>query len=352
MEILPDLTPLLRPISPEQPAGENLEDDILFYTLRNARESDPEDLPRGEWLLKEPRRADWKQVQILCAKSLTEHTKDLQLACWFVESLFHTQGLNGLLLGIEFLSEFIARFWFQCWPLPDNDDISVRRSKLVRLDRDLSQQLFEEQIFSKVSVSLFDWKKILAFEHKININPDACDDLIQQEGDMTMATFEKQIANLSSADVSQQISLMERLSADLRQLEMRYVSLSQDPESTVFSQSLKILSDIVDFLQRVAQLTIKTACEINVSHTADSTLPTFTEHETVSLVQVKSREQAVEQMLLIAKWFRNMEPSSPVPFLLERAARWANMTISEWLEEMLDNSTSIQEINKVLGQHK
>ncbi|HAK4778226.1 TPA: type VI secretion system protein TssA [Salmonella enterica] len=352
MEILPDITPLLRPISPEQPAGENLEDDILFYTLRNARESDPDDLPQGEWLLKEPRRADWKQVQILCAKSLAEHTKDLQLACWFVESLFHTQGLNGLLLGIEFLSEFIARFWFQCWPLPDNDDISVRRSKLVRLDRDLSQQLFEEQIFSKVSVSLFDWKKILAFEHKININPDACDDLIQQEGDMTMATFEKQIANLSSADVSQQISLMERLSADLRQLEMRYASLSQDPESTLFSQSSKVLSDIVDFLQRVAQLTIKNACEINVFHTEDSTLSTFTKHETVSLAQVMSREQAVEQMLLIAKWFRNIEPSSPVPFLLERAARWANMTISEWLEEMLDDSTSIQEINKVLGQHK
>lgn len=64
--------------------------------------------------------------------------------------------------------------------------------------------------------------------------------------------------------------------------------------------------------------------------------------------QTMSRDLAVSQMLTIAHFFRQTEPSSPVPFLMERAARWANMTLTEWLEEMLQDDSSLRDINHVL----
>jgi len=61
-----------------------------------------------------------------------------------------------------------------------------------------------------------------------------------------------------------------------------------------------------------------------------------------------SRDLAISHMLTIAHFFRQSEPSSPVPFLMERAARWAGMTLTEWLEEMLEDKSSMRDINKVL----
>jgi type VI secretion system protein ImpA len=71
-------------------------------------------------------------------------------------------------------------------------------------------------------------------------------------------------------------------------------------------------------------------------------------HLTPVKSQVLSRDVAISQMLAIAHFFRQTEPSSPVPFLMERAARWANMTLTEWLEEMLADGGSLRDINNAL----
>ena len=61
-----------------------------------------------------------------------------------------------------------------------------------------------------------------------------------------------------------------------------------------------------------------------------------------------SREKAIEQLEEIAIFFRQSEPTSPVPYLLERAVRWSKMTMSEWLEELLKDNDSVEQINRVL----
>ncbi|SQA96944.1 Uncharacterized protein conserved in bacteria [Cedecea neteri] len=108
-----DFSTLLSPISLDTPAGINLEYEPVFDEIRQARESDKDELPQGDWAVSEPRKADWERVQSLCERALTEQSKDLQLACWFVEATSHQKGLEGLLSGVDFLSEFITRFWYQ-----------------------------------------------------------------------------------------------------------------------------------------------------------------------------------------------------------------------------------------------
>ena len=55
-----------------------------------------------------------------------------------------------------------------------------------------------------------------------------------------------------------------------------------------------------------------------------------------------TREKAIEQLEKIAIFFRQSEPTSPVPYLLERAVRWSTMTMSEWLEELLKDNDSVE----------
>lgn len=347
-----DISALLVPISPESPAGDNLEYELLFDEIRLARESDPEDLPQGEWLVSEPRKADWNRVRTLCEKALREQTKDLQLACWFVESLCHQQGLIGLHTGIEFLSEFIARFWFQCWPSLEDDGITTRRSKLLRLDRELSQQLLQQPLLRQPNTSLIYWRQLLSFEHKINTQPNSRDDLIRQAGDLTMERFDQNAAHFSSIEIGQQAARVEALIADLAQLETRYLSLSQDPEGKLFKLADQTLTDLTDYLQRLTQRAIPLVDEvIMLDSVIEDEVPLFANTPVHTAPQTMSRELAISQMLAIAGYFRQAEPSSPVPFLMERAARWATMTLPEWLEEMLKDSNSIHEINNVLTGH-
>ncbi|EAM2857709.1 type VI secretion system protein TssA [Salmonella enterica] len=343
---------LLFPITPVNPAGDNLEDEILFSEIRNARESDHEYLLQGEWSFSEPRKADWDKVSRLCSQSLMNESKDLQLACWFVESQGHLYGLTGLCSGVEFLNEFITRFWYQCWPSLEDDGIAVRRSKLVRLDREISQFIYCFRLLQKETTSLYHWQLIQNFEHKVNSNPGEREALILQEGDLTMASFDLQTAEFSSTEIRLQIERINHLLSIFKQLEERYYSLSQDKDGALFSLTRQKLLESENYLNRLLpHTTIRNEVE-NDLHSDKFDKDNIINNTNCSLSPI-SRELAINQMITIANWFRQSEPSSPVPFLIERAARWANMTLTEWLEEMLSDSKSIDDINIILtGKQK
>lgn len=356
--IQPEIAALLMPISPEHPAGLNLEYEQIYDDIRQSRESDPDYLPQDEWTIAEPRRADWQKVRTLCVVALSQQSKDLQIGCWLVEALTHLQGVEGTESGFHFLSEFITHFWFQCWPTLDDDGVAFRYGKLSRLDRDISQALYTRPLIRKPESSLAHWHKVLAFEHKVGTWPDSCDDMIEKEGDLTMATFDALTAGISSLEISQQAGTLERLQIQLDRLEACYFSLSQEEPHALFAQTRQKLIDSVDFLQRLAQRAIPMGSEtLNMNFTEVTGEPVAFETEEAYQAPTRnqplSRDLAISQMLSIAHFFRQTEPSSPVPFLMERAARWANMTLTEWLDEMVSDSGSLREINHVLkGQQE
>ncbi|EFE10410.1 type VI secretion system protein TssA [Citrobacter youngae] len=349
MITLPDFATLLRPITLDNPAGDNLEYDSIFDEIRLARESDPSFLPQDDWAVSDPKKADWGRVCSLSEQALREKSKDLQLACWLVEALAHRHGVPGLIAGIDFLNAFITQFWFHCWPSLEDDGLTIRRARLVRLDRDVSQLLFCLPLLEQEISSLAHWKQTQAFEHKISVAPERRDELISQEGDLTVATFESQASSFSAREIDQQAAQVKTLTAALAQLNAHYLSLSQDPEGELFTHSRQMVKDIADYLQRLAPRVSYQMDEMPLS--PPDKYPEEGDVKSVaaqSRMQITDREMAVKQMLAIAHYFRQTEPSSPVPFLMERAARWANMTLTEWLEEMLNDSSSMRDINLVL----
>lgn len=354
----PEIAALLIPVSPENPAGINLEYEQIYDDIRQARESDPDYLPQDEWTIAEPRRADWHKVRSLSVAALSQQSKDLQIGCWLVEAMTHLQGIEGTETGFHFLSEFITHFWFQCWPLLDEDGATFRYGKLSRLDRDISQALYTRPLVRQPESSLAHWHMVLAFEHKVCTWPDSRDDMIEKEGDLTMATFDALATAFSSIEISQQAGVLERLQVQLDRLEACYFSLSQEEPHALFAQTRQSLNDSTDFLQRLAQRAIPMGGEtLNMNFTEVTGDPVAFEtedaYQTPARNQLLSRDLAISQMLSIAHFFRQTEPSSPVPFLMERAARWANMTLTEWLEEMVSDSGSLREINHVLkGQQE
>jgi type VI secretion system protein VasJ len=65
---------------------------------------------------------------------------------------------------------------------------------------------------------------------------------------------------------------------------------------------------------------------------------------------IRDRAEAVARLRELAVWFRRAEPHSPVGFLVERSARWAEMDYPTLMAELLTNHQSAQsELTQVLG---
>ncbi len=50
----------------------------------------------------------------------------------------------------------------------------------------------------------------------------------------------------------------------------------------------------------------------------------------------------------VARYFRQHEPHSPVPLLAERAARWAEMSLEEWLLHVVKDESTLQQLRELL----
>jgi type VI secretion system protein ImpA len=64
---------------------------------------------------------------------------------------------------------------------------------------------------------------------------------------------------------------------------------------------------------------------------------------------VQNRAQALQQLRLVADFFRRTEPHSPVAYLAERAANWGEMPLHVWLRAVIKDPAAIAGVEELLG---
>lgn len=110
---------LLEPVTPDAPAGPDLEYDPTYRAAFDAAQGTPErqigsTVVSGE----EP---DWHRVQGLASDLLT-HSKDLRVAVLLTRALARVQGLDGLESGLALIQGLMERYWDQVYPQLDPED--------------------------------------------------------------------------------------------------------------------------------------------------------------------------------------------------------------------------------------
>ena len=66
-------------------------------------------------------------------------------------------------------------------------------------------------------------------------------------------------------------------------------------------------------------------------------------------IEPHDRLDAIRRLLAISDFFRRTEPHSPVSYLVQRAARWGEMPLDEWLQEVIKNESVLGEVRETLG---
>jgi type VI secretion system protein ImpA len=86
------------------------------------------------------------------------------------------------------------------------------------------------------------------------------------------------------------------------------------------------------------------------SASVEAPMPTATHRivESSGIVPM-DRADALRRLAAVADFFRRTEPHSPVAYLVQRAARWGEMPLEEWLKEVIKSEDVLGNVREVLG---
>ena len=67
---------------------------------------------------------------------------------------------------------------------------------------------------------------------------------------------------------------------------------------------------------------------------------------------LQTRAQALQQLRDVASFFRRTEPHSPVAYLAEKAVKWGEMPLHEWLSQVIKDQGAMSHLEELLGLDK
>ncbi|HNH82966.1 MAG TPA: type VI secretion system protein TssA [Acidobacteriota bacterium] len=362
-----DFELLFKPISAESPCGEDLRFSFEYDTLMEARRSDDQFADTIGGNLK---MADWDEVYERGTRLLTTQTKDLQIAVWMVEAMINLHGLVGLRDGLKLVEGIMSQFWGHLHPQPDDDnDFEGRANALSWMDREVSSLMTQIPFSQGVSNHIYSfaqWKE--AEKYKL---PDTSFGL---SGEEQMKYEElKAEAEAEGKITSEQWKLGETttsrefyqtLCSILGECTGAFVELDQTIDNR-FGRSAPGLNHLKKTLTEMQDLVIRILKDkggvpgittpplqsepFGPATTQFSPEQRGTEPAGTQYGPIRSRQDALTMLADVATYYRQAEPHSPIPYLIERAIRWSNLSLQEWLREALKSDDALSNVQDLLG---
>lgn len=352
------LATLLAPISADQPAGEDLGYSALFDQIREARRADDPSLSQGDWG-QQLKTADWSKVIQLCKQALSQQSKDLQLAAWYGEALVKTRGFAGAQLALQVFDGLLEQYWETGHPEYDPNDLDERVGKLEWFNNQMGMALREVALTDPIhgGYNWQQWQESREVEN-MGLKDSQAKEAALAEGKLAGDVFDKSV-NASGA------SWFKQLHLQLEHTQQAYHALDKRiderfgfaaPNFAELRNALNACLEVVNRLRlqwgepsapaahhEPTPMTSHESPASSHTHQVISHSPTPTRQG-----PLQSRTDAVRQLVEVARYFRQHEPHSPVALLAERAAKWAEMSLEEWLGSVIKDDATLGQLNELL----
>ncbi|QID17460.1 type VI secretion system protein TssA [Nitrogeniibacter mangrovi] len=355
-----NLNELLAPLAGPSPCGEDMLFSEAFDRIAQMRRFDDPSLSQGEWQT-ELKEADWGGVVRECAALLSTQTKDLRLAVWMTEALTLTRGFGGLAQGYALTAGLVEGFWETVHPLPDEDDQEQRIGVLGWL---LGQS---ERLIRQVPITdsprgrynSLDLVSVQALAQAMERAPGEAE-ILKAQARLTQDDFEAARRDTAGAFFAQAVAAAQSAGQALAKLETAIdARLGMDGPS--FSSAREALDGVIDQLGRYAREAgvhaavdgTGAAPEKAAAELSEGAMPLETHDPapsaSLTVGTIRSRAQAIGQLKAVAEFFRRTEPHSPVAYLADKAARWGDMSLHEWLRTVVKDDGALAHVEELLG---
>ena len=365
---LSSIETLIAPIADShQGVGEDLTFDLRIDAIVAARQEDDPLLAQGNWVT-ELKVADWDFVKTQCTDLLTNTSKDMKLALWYVDALSHTDHLAGISHGLRLLQELNDEYWLTMYPPLDGEDDSmdIRAGLLSWFVKALTDDLKQ--------LSLSDTK---TGNHNYNYYLTARDhDKQRQQNPDSEASNQLTLSDYNQAIKNSGKTWQQALMIELGNITTQWQALTDQlndlmgMDAPVFAPVTDLLVALKQHLQPLipeqfdnADKTIQeNITDANVYDNSDEDVTSKISGQPPSSTNVMStsfnptnrdhqsnRRQALKLLEQIQDYFATNEPHSPVTFLLGRAIDWADMPLDQWLAHIIKNEDQLSTLSDMIG---
>ncbi|HEV2702968.1 MAG TPA: type VI secretion system protein TssA [Steroidobacteraceae bacterium] len=315
-----DTDKLVQPLSEAQPCGANLEDTQLlasFDAFRIFGQSTP--LPAD---------VDWREIRSHSLEALQE-SKDLRLLAHLAVAELRIDGLSAFIDLLAVAAGWLEAYWAQVYPLVDDDAI-LRRNALngladpmAVLDALRRIPLVAQRQLGEVSFRALD---IAAGRQSV------------PEGESPGLNEDQIRAIFAATPPDELLALSARLQAALTSLEKIAATMLEQGGGT---EGVPDFGPLQSILARMS-VTVKTNLPAEGTGEAGAEGGNAPDGAGAAGVPgaIRTRDDAVRMLGLVADFFRRTEPSSPVPIFLDRAKRLVALDFLKLIEDVAPDALS------------
>ena len=334
-----DLDALLRPVPGDNPAGSPTAyaftvRDQLELQRKEERPEDFDDATRPAQL----KKADWPALVRLAADALVNQSKDLRIACHLVEGLTKAHGFAGLRDGLRLLRRLVAECWDRLNPPLDPADPEVRAAPLTNMLNDPIRGLRFPTTVRLLPLfgnppdgyGLLEWTKLRA-----STDPAAPEQLAQA----LAATPPDRLEALAAACEE----CLEELKQFTAALDGRL-----GPSAPGFTNLNAAISEC---LQTIRQELAHLKPPATAPPPAGNGRPANGTPAPAAPAGAggRTRAEAYRQLVQAADLLEELEPHSPVPYLIKRAVELGQLSFPALMRELIRDNTILTELQREFG---
>lgn len=334
-----DIEALLQPIPGDKPAG-----DATAYPYRlreqlidlrqEERADDFDDATRPDQL----KRSDFAGIVRIATSALTEQTKDVRLACHLIEALTRTRGFAGLRDGLNLLKRLLSECWDRLEPAIDDGDLEARSSPIANLLDDPDRGFCFPNTVRLTPIfagqCVLSWQKILTKK-----TPD---------DEKTASLVQAQATPEALAAPQQNITgCLEELDGLLAVMDDKFQG--ESPSLANFRKALEDAQRMVAHLMpRVAPTSAQSPTAPPDSPPPASPQPTPAAAADLSQVIV-AREEVYGQLTRAAEMLAQLEPHSPIPYLVRRAVDLGKLPFPQLVQQLVREERILADLQREFG---
>lgn len=330
-----DLASLTAPIPGDYPGGVSIPYDVKDQLDQMRKEVDPDSFAADDPLRPtEFKKADWAGIVKIGSKTLSQTSKDLQIAARMVEALTRLDGFKGLGDGLELLVALVDTSWDRLVPvIEDPSDLDIRSAPFDWLDDPDRGARFPSTV---ATIPLLDATK--------DSTSMGLAQLKQNQSGGT-AGMDQILAGNPLDKLQERFALVTRAKESLNTLvnklgeKLKDLAPSMGQLRAILDQCHILLGQMIAKKKPTAETRVDEAQNgaAGPAEGAGDGSPTLT------------RDRAYQMMAQAADILAAIEPHSPVPYLVRRAVQLGRLPFPELIQAFVREQNVLETMFRELG---
>jgi type VI secretion system protein ImpA len=333
-EALLNFDELLAPVPGDDPSGSSIPFDVRQKLEEGRKEENPEDFaPNDPLRPAQPKRAEWASISRLCQDTLKNTSKDLMLAARLTEALTKQHGFAGLRDGFRLMRRLVEEAWDRIRPTIEDGDLEVRAAAFNWLDDADRGARFPTTVRAAPMIQgeqggygWLTWRQSM----------DGKGDVPREEFEKAVTAATREHCQALADDIEAIRQEVQRL-VELLNAKMGAVS----PGLTGFRPALEDCRTLVlQILERKGPPPV--SAEESAAEGGESS-------RNGAATRPTSRDDIYRQLYQNAAALQQLEPHSPIPYLIFRAVELGALPFPQLMRALIRDMSVLTELNRELG---